>query len=255
MVKDAIALLDMGIEGFSVLKTLTKYFKHERFIYINDMKHKSYLDVTEVEVYEIVRKNVERLLKEKVKLIVVISDTIVDIASEVFSKLEIPVINIVDTLLNYLNTNYEQKNILLCAKSNIINANIYQKNIKYNRLYSIPSEELEELINGRMLKTSKSFYTIREEFKSVLRKDLDIVVTSSPYLITLKTEMNEFINVGEISDVGEIIVNQIKNDNVISMYEKGKQTVTVYSSIDKKDFIDATYWSDLKYKYFKIEEK
>ncbi len=60
--------------------------------------------------------NVEKLLEYNIKLLIVISDVIIECCEEYFSTLKIPVINIVQSIADYVNTYYEQKNLILCAR-------------------------------------------------------------------------------------------------------------------------------------------
>jgi len=247
MNKDAIGILDMGVESFNILESLLRNFKHERFIYMNDLKHQPYWERTEQEVLDLIKANVERLMQENIKLLIVVSDVIIEYASEYFEKLTIPTINLVQSLIDYVNINYEQKNMILLAKSEIIDANLYQRNFKYNRLYNIASDDLENLIHQKMIKTSKSFSTVKETFKSISKKEFSIIITSSPFITNLKTEFTEYLKFGELTDVGEILSIKMKED--FSFFcEKGKKELIVLINTSKKIFKERTYWSDLKYK-------
>lgn len=248
MMKEAIGILDMGTEAFSILDPLMKEFRHERFVYFSDLFHLPYSARTDQDVTEIVRNNTGRLLEENLKLLIVASDVISEKMGSYFASLPVPVLNIVDVLMEYVTENYEQKNLVLLAKNSILEANIYQKNFKYNRLYNIASDELEAMINAKMIKTAKSFYTTREIMKSTIKKDIDLIITSSPFLITLKTEMAEYLKFGEITDVGKIFVQKIR-DEVFDLSEKGTGELLVLSNVPKKQFKNLVYWSDLPYKY------
>ncbi|NLD27114.1 MAG: hypothetical protein GX661_07120 [Acholeplasmataceae bacterium] len=253
MVKDAIGIIDLGLEGFSIAKAFAHIFRREHIIYYSDLQHDSYLNITENEVQEIVKTGIQNLLASKIKLLIVASDLIIDLAAPALEGLSIPVVNPVQVLIDYLNVKYEQKNIVLLAKNEILQANLYQKNIKYNRLYNIPSNELEAVINERMIKTSRSFYTIREHFKPILKKEIDVIVTSSPYLINLRTEMAEYVKFEEITDVGMILADKIRKENIVAFNEKGKGGFTVRSHLSKKEFGRCVYWAECKYHYQEIK--
>ncbi|MCK9471158.1 MAG: hypothetical protein M0Q88_05325 [Bacilli bacterium] len=254
MIKNAIGIIDSGVEGFNILDTLTKKFKHENFIYINDLKHYPYFNMTETEALEVIKSNVERLMDLEVKLILVVSDVIVDLAKDYFASLSVPVFDVVSLLIDYINENYEQKNIALFGLNEVLEANLYQKNFKYNRLYNIPSNELEELIMNKGLKTSKSFLKTKETFKQLKGKGLDVIIASSPYLILLKTEIEEFLSFNEITDFGEIVANKIHNE-FMDLNIKGRGKVTVLGNIDKSKFFHMTSWTTFKYKYNDLDKK
>lgn len=254
MTKEAIGILDSGVEGFSVLKTLSEKFRYEKFIYINDLKNYSYFNMPEADALDAIKANIEILRQANIKLLIVTSDVIVELAKDYLDKLDIPVFDIVGILIDYINENYEQKNIALFAKTEILEANLYQKNFKYNRLYNIPSEELESLITNKGLKTSQSFIKTKETVKQLKGKGVDVIITSSPYLINLKTEIEEFISFSEITNFGEIISYKIHNE-FMDLYIKGRGKTYVYSNIEKAKFQYLTSWSDLKYKYIDLDKK
>lgn len=254
MIKDAIGILDSGVEGFNVLKTLSDKFKHERFVYINDLKNYPYFNMTEVEALELIKANVERLRQENIKLLIVTSDVIVDLAKEYLESLDIPVFDVVSLLIDFINDNYEQKNIALFARAEILEANLYQRNFKYNRLYNIASDELEELIKSNGLKTSQSFIKTKETFRMLKGKGLDVIIASSPYLILLKTEIEEFLSVNEITNFGEIVASKI-NTEFMDLSVKGKCNITVYGNVEKKKFKNMVAWSNLKYKYIDTDKR
>ena len=254
MIKDAIGILDMGIESFNILSTLSQEFKYERFVYINDLKNYPYEGKKEEDILAYVKANVEVLLKEGIKLLIVSSDTIIEYCSDYLSSLKIPTLQLVSTLIDYVNQNYEQKNIVLLAKNAIIEANLYQKNFKYNHLYNIACDDLENIINSKLIKTSKSFSKTKETFKSVIKRDVNIVVTSSPYLLNLKTEILEYLKIDEITDLGEIFAQKIREQK-LPLYDKGKGKITIISNIEKKEFKIRTYWSKLKYQYLYLNKE
>ena len=145
MNKRPIGIIDINVDGLYILNSLAKEFKNEDFIYINDIKNFPYEGREQEEIVKLVTENVEKLLKQNIKMLVVISDTIIEYCFDYLQTLNIPVINIVQSIINYVNKNHEQKNLVLLAKSYILKANLYQKNFNYNHMYNIASDELENI--------------------------------------------------------------------------------------------------------------
>ena len=254
MFKEAIGILDCGVEGLNILEELTRKFKNENFVYINDLKNSPYFNLPEADSLEFIKANVDRLRKDNIKLLIVANDMIAEIGRDYFNELDIPVFDIISILTEYVQDNFEQKNIVLFGKNSVIEANLYQKNFKYNRLFNIPSDDLEEIICNKGLKTSKSFNVTKEAFKQLLGKAVDVVVTSSPFLIKLNTEIEEFVSVGEFTNFGEIVAKKIYNE-FMNLNVKGKGKVKVYSNIEAKKFKYMTYWNPVKYKYIDVDKK
>lgn len=248
-----IGIIDASVDGLYILNSLTKEFKNENFIYINDIKNFPYegKDVEIIQKY--VKDNVEKLNSFNIKMLIVISDTIVEYCSEYLQTLKIPVINVVQSIIKYTNENYEQKNIVFCAKSYILKANLYQKYINYNHLYNISSDELESIIIDNKFKTSRAFSVSEDTFKSVSKKDCDILVITSPWIELLKIEISEFLEVDEIIKLGDVFSNEIRKLDLGSN-SRGKGKITVISNVTKKEFKSMIKWFNLKYKYLEAEK-
>ncbi|MGD9886560.1 MAG: hypothetical protein AB7T03_01200 [Bacilli bacterium] len=254
MIKDAIGLLDMGMESFPLLPFLSKTFKHERFIYINDLLNQPYEGKTKELIIGFVQKNVARLQKEPLKLLIVGSDIIWEYAQDFLKTLTIPVINIVDLLIEHINLNYEQKNMVLLAKNSVLEANLYQKNIKYNRLYSIPSDELEAIVLNKKTKTTKSFYTAKETLLPALKKEVDIIITSTPLLMLVKTEIEEYLRLAETTNLLTILEDKIKASEV-NFNLKGRGRIDVLGYVSKKQFANYFIGQPFSFKYFDLTKE
>lgn len=227
MEKNPIGILDMNINNISILNTLVKDYKYENFIYMADKEFNDYEVLPEDKIRSRVKEKLEYLIKSNVKLIVVVSNTIVEYCSDMFEEVRVPVINIVDTIVNYINSNYEHKNMLLLASDNIIKANIYQKNFRYNHLYNISCNNMDEIVLENRLKTNKSFTTAKDSLKTVIKKDVDIIIPTHVNLVGLKTEIFEYIKDANILYINELLSDKIKAAllTIENIYSKGKGLV------------------------------
>ena len=154
-----------------------------------------------------------------------------------------------DIIINYLNENYEHKNILFLAKQYIIKANIYQKNIKYNHLYNVESDELEDIILKKQTKTAKSFEKVREVLGSVHNREYNVLVYVDAYLKNLRIEFNEYNTGNDVLDLASLIATNLELE-----FDKNTRNTgnLVLSKLTKVDFDNTVYWIDCKYKYIKI---
>lgn len=236
MVKTPIGILDMGIDNISVLNYLSKVFKREHFIYINDLEVPDYEKVPEEQIKERVLKNIEILKSRNVKLIVVVSNTIIEYCRDMFDDIPIPIINIVDMIIDYVNQNYEHRNMALIAIENIMNANIYQKFIKYNHLYNLFSDNIETYLHSNHPKTTESFRLTRDLLRTVLKKDLNIIIPSSFNMMLIETEIEEYLPGVPLLNINEILESKIKAALLaIENFEaKGKGLIEVIINIEKK---------------------
>jgi len=233
MKKLPIGIIDMNINNISILNYLTPVFKHEDFIYINDLQQLEYEGLTPEAINERVKKNIDILLTCGIKLLIVVSNTIIEYCLPYLKKLPVPFISIVDVIIDYVNNKYEHKNMAFLASTNIMEANLYQKRFRYNHLYPLISDELDKIINDNKLKTNTSFSTTKELFKPVMKKDVDIIIPTTVNMMLMKTEINEYMPFINIVNIPELICDKI--NNILTTPEmKGKGKTTIYINVSKK---------------------
>ncbi|HHX81217.1 MAG TPA: hypothetical protein GX692_09170 [Acholeplasmataceae bacterium] len=254
MVKDAIGIIDLGLDGIEVAETLTQNLKHERIIYITDLQYDSYLNISEKEIAEILKRNIEIIAEYNPKLLIIVNDIIVDRAASVILDLKVPSVNVIETLIEYANKYYQDKNMVLLVKEKILEANLFPKNLKYNRLYQIASDELEVIIKEGMTKTSRSFNTVLEKLKPVLKKQIDLIITGTPNLLELNIEFKEYLNFQEITAHGEIFLKRLLEANITDLNRKGRGGFFVFGNMTKKEFLKKQKITS-KFKYQQIQFK
>lgn len=248
MNKLAIGVLDSGYEGLTLFGELVKEYRYESFVYINDIKSLPYEGQKAEDINKAVKSNIDILLSQGIKMLVVVSDIIVEYCQDLLNALEIPVINVVSSIIEYVNNNFEQKDLLLLTKQEVIKANLYQKNFRYNHLFSVNSTELAKIVLQKQIKTSASFATSKEVFKNHYRRKADLLIISESFLINLKTEIDEYLDALEIISLLDVFKLQInKCDSLLE--KKGKRKVAIISDLAKKAFYKQVYWLDGKYGY------
>lgn len=237
MIKTPIGIIDMGIDNISILNYLSNAFKFERFIYINDLEVPEYEYIPEENILKRVEANVEVLIKNNAKLIVVVSNTIMEYCRDYFEEVPIPVVNIVDSIIDYVNKNYEHRNMAFIATENIMTANIYQKNFKYNHLYNLVSDNLEKFLHTNRVKTSESFKLARELLRTVLKKDLNLIIPTSINMMLIKTEISEYLPNVNFLDLNELLEGKIRAGLLaIENFENRKKgSIEVVVNVDKKN--------------------
>ena len=245
--KQAIGILDGGFEGINIFNRLVKDYPYERFIYINDLNNYPYEGKEEKEILNLIKQNTEKLISQNVSMILVVNNSIIEYGLEYFNSLEIEILKISDFIIDYVNEGYEHKNVGLLAKEYIVKANIYQKNIKYNHLYSIPSDTLDEIIINKELRTAKSFKAVNDAFLNAKGKDYNILIVTDSYLNNFRIEFSEYVKCDEIMDLASVISKKMKEflPNEGRIKKKG----IIISSLPKKEFLDKVYLLDIKIKY------
>ena len=241
MKKQPIGILDGGFEGINIFESLSKNFPNEYFVYINDPKNYPYEGKEEKLIHEYVKKNIDKLLSLEVKCIICVNASIIEYCEEMLKEINVPTILLVDSIIDYVNLNFEQKNMVILAKEYILKANLFQKNFKYNHLYNVASDDFEDVIFDRKVRTAKSFEKTRELLKSVIAKDVDLFIIVDSYLENLNIEFKEYCNYGSFINLSSIIGNEMLT-KLSNLYNKGKGKRLVISNIEKNEFVLKAYW-------------
>lgn len=249
-----IGILDMNIDNIYVLNALRSKFKNDDLIYIFDSDVQTYegLEVSEIE--QRVKDNISFLLDQKIDILVVASDIIIEYCQDLLHELNIEIVLIVNETINYINNYYEHKNFGFLASSSILEANIYQKNFRYNHLYNMNADNLIDLLKNDLVKTSKSFYEVKNVVLPVLKKDLNIIIPSSINLVMLRTEFNEFLRDVLLIPLDEVIADRtyqkLYNDSLFTSKVKGKTIICVKEEVKHNKFLKF-----IKHKYLVLNTK
>lgn len=225
-----IVVLDMGINGLSVLNLLKKELSEETIVYLNDLEVDNYegKEISEIE-YKI-KVLIERLKKYNPKLLIIVNDTLIEYGRELFEELDVKKVYIVDEIIDYVNENYELKNMAFFAPQGIIESNMYQKNFKYTRLYNLNADNMMNSLNNALMKTSTSFNEMKLALLPVYKKELDVIIPTLPNLLLFQTEVYEYVKAKDIDIIplDKIIVNKAKkvlNELEFEINEKVKGIV------------------------------
>jgi len=225
-VNKKIGVLDMNIDNIYSLNLIRETFKNEDIYYINDTEIETFDEMDVKDIHEHVSENINYLLSKDVNVIVIVSDSIIEYCEDLISEIKIPIVNIVDECINYVNENYEYKNLGFLATSSIIEANIYQKNFRYNHLYNMYGDNLKQLIRNQLVKTTETFQEAKTVIAPVYKKDLDLIIPSLINYLMVKTEINEFLKDVDIVPIDKVICDKIKDiiykDQELPIKGKGK---------------------------------
>ena len=208
--KKIIGVIDLNVDNIYLLNSLRETFKNDDIYYINDTSIENVDEIDKNELNDIVNNNLQYLLSKNIQVLLVVSDSIVEYCSELFNGLQIPVINIINETVNYVNEVFEYKNVGFLSTNSMIEANIYQKNIRYNHLYSMNGDELIQLIRTHLVKTSESFQETKNVIAPVYKKDLDIIVPSLVNFLMVKTEIHEYLKDVQLINVIQVLVDCVK---------------------------------------------
>lgn len=125
-----IGVFDSGIGGVMVLKELKKKMPNERYIYLADTLNFPYGEKRKEEIIGYTKNNINTLLKENVKLVIIACGTATSQALEIVkNEFNIPIIGIIEPTIDYIeNLNIEKIGVI--ATSGTIRSGAWEYNIK-----------------------------------------------------------------------------------------------------------------------------
>lgn len=237
-IKKTIGVLDLNIDNISFLNVLRNKFVNDDIYYINDLTIENIDEMDVEDINKNINNIITYLMSKQIDILVVVSDNIVEYCEELLNSLSVPVIQIVNETINYVNENYEYKNIGFLSTTSMIKANIYQKNLRYNHLYNMNGDDLKDLIRNHLVKTTESFQEVKTVIAPVFKKDLDIVIPSLVNYLMVTTEINEFLKDVEVIKIDELLCNSIQKQlyklQELPIKGKGKTYLCLNDTVDEK---------------------
>jgi len=171
MDKRKIGIFDSGIGGLTVLDDLVSFFPNEDFLYLADTYNFPYGIKTDQEIEEIVRKNIDYLIKEGVKLIVIACNTA---SSHSYGILKtVPIIRIIEPTIQYANK--AQGNMLVIATNSTIDTGVY-KNIDNKQIFFEKCSEFVEIVENGLSNTAMAYEVVGEKLEKYIGKVDNIVL-------------------------------------------------------------------------------
>ena len=229
MNENPIGVIDSGIGGLTILAEIIKKLPDESFIYLADSKNCPYGPKTSVEIYNLSKRLIEFLIKEKVKLIVIACNTITVSCIEKLRK-DFPQIPIIGTVPVVKTASKNTKNGRIGILSTKQTAeSLYQKNLikkfgKGLKILNLGTDRLVSLIeNGEDKIEIRKI--LEKELKPFIDFKIDVLALGCSHFPFLKKEIQEILgNKVLILDSSGAIARQTKriliSENLLSEYNK-----------------------------------
>ncbi len=210
-----IGFFDSGIGGTSIWKEVNSLLPNENSIYIADSKNAPYGIKSKEEIIDLCFKNVDFLLEQNCKLIVVACNTATTNAiKEMRAKYSVPFIGIEPAIKPAALHSKTQKIGVLATKGTITSELFYEKSKLYTDVEFIEQIGfgLVELIENGKIDSPEMMQLLHEFTQPMIVENIDFLVLGCshyPYLIPqLKKILPPHI---KIIDSGEAVARQTKN--------------------------------------------
>lgn len=232
-----IGLFDSGIGGTSIWKEIHQLLPNENTIYLADSKNAPYGKRSKQEIIALCCKNVDFLLQQNCKIIVVACNTATTNAiKELREKYTIPIIGIEPAIKTAANLT-KTETIGILATKGTLNSELFNKQVASFSSIKILEQVghgLVELIENGEINTPKMENLLKKYLKPMIVENIDYLVLGCshyPYLIPLIKKI--IPKTLQIIDSGQAVAKQTKaileKHNMINNYEYSSNQ-TFYSN-------------------------
>ena len=168
-----IAFLDSGVGGISVLNEAIKMMPNENYVYFGDSKNAPYGTKKTIEVRELTEKNVEFLLKQGAKAIVIACNTATSAAADYLRNKykDVPIIGVEPALKPAVFKHEQQKILVMATPMTLAEKkfkNLMEKYEENANILPVPCGGLMEFVEEGFLKGSK----LENFLKGILHQDI-----------------------------------------------------------------------------------
>lgn len=260
-----IGIFDSGIGGLTVAKAIAKALPNESIIYFGDTAHLPYGDKSAELITKFSFDIADFLIEKKqCKSVVIACNTASAIAYESlrdFHKGEIPIINVIDPIVEAIVNDKTIKKVGLIATQTTVNSKVYQEKLRRRS----PEISIEVLATPLLVPMIEEGYAddnishaIIENYLSNPKfKDIDALILGCTHYVLIKSEIDAFFSKKvKLFDSTGILSSKLKkiltNENLISE-SKEKESHFFVSDFTTDFELSASRFYDEKISLEKIE--
>jgi glutamate racemase len=236
-----IGLFDSGIGGTSIWKEVNQLLPNENTIYLADSKNAPYGKRTKEEIIALCYKNVDFLLNQNCKLIVVACNTATTNAiKELRAKYKIPIIGIEPAIKPAANQT-ETQAIGILATKGTLNSELFHRQVENFSSIKIIEQVgygLVELIENGEIESEEMKNLLKLYLRPMIAENIDYLVLGCSHYPYLIPEIQKIIpkNI-TIIDSGEAVAKQTKmileKNNLLNQTNQKGNTVFYTNSDDE----------------------
>ena len=238
-----IGVLDTGVGGLSVVRSLQKVLPQENILYFGDSKNVPYGNKEEDEILYLTMKMLNFMKENNVKVVVIACNTVSSLLNKYKDKFKYPIFDIITPTVEYL-LDLKVNDLAIMGTEFTIKTGIYQKLlIKGNKRISIISESskvLAALVDSGDFTSAIIKDTIKFHLDNIFKKkrvtDIVLVCTHYPIVQELFAEITPNINYIDPGYQQALAVKEylLKND---LLNKKGGGLLSIYTSGEKKIYL------------------
>ena len=221
MENQPIGMFDSGVGGLTVYKEIKKAMPNEKIIYLGDTKNFPYGSKSKQSIIEFSKKNIDFLLEQNVKAIVIACGTATSQAlEEVQSIYKVPITGIIQPTIEYIKNKENIKSVGVIATRGTIRSNSWETNLKNQikdiNVFNKECPLLAPMAEEGWIDNEIAKLTIHEYIKDFPK--LDALILGCTHYPLFKKIIEEQMPNTEIINTGEKLANHMKSK--ISEMEK-----------------------------------
>lgn len=258
MENQSIGMFDSGVGGLTVYKEIKKAMPNEKIIYLGDTKNFPYGSKSKQSIIDLSKKNIDFLLEQNVKAIVIACGTATSQAiQEVQSIYKVPIIGIIQPTIEYIESKKVLKNIGVIATRGTIRSESWKVNLKKQikdiNVFNKECPLLAPMAEEGWVDNEIAKLTIHEYIKDFPK--IDALILGCTHYPLFKKIIEEQMPNTEIINTGEKLANYMKNkiievEKTLTNTDKDKQNIEL-----KEDNQDEIYLTDTECNFINVAFK
>ena len=235
MKKETIGIFDSGIGGLTVANAISELLPKETLVYFGDTAHLPYGDKSEDLIKTFSENIADFLIQEKnCKAVVIACNTASAAAYEHlrdFYKGDIPIINVIDPIIEAIVNDSQIKKVGLIATQTTIKSGVYQEKLKRRKpevaIEVLATPLLVPMIEEGFANDNISHAVIANYLENPIFNDIDALILGCTHYILIKEEINTFFkHKVKLFDSTDILATKLKgildNENLLASERKSK---------------------------------
>lgn len=253
-----IGMFDSGVGGLTVYKEIKKIMPNEKIIYLGDTKNFPYGSKSKQSIIDLSKKNIDFLLEQNVKAIVIACGTATSQAlEEVQNIYKVPIIGIIQPTIEYIKRKENIKNIGVIATRGTIRSNSWETNLKSQisdiKVYNKECPLLAPMAEEGWIDNEIAKLTIQEYIKDFPK--LDALILGCTHYPLFKKIIEEQMPNTEIINTGEKMANYIKYKTIEMEKEFKLNEKNRLVEEENEDNQDEIYLTDTECNFINISYK
>ena len=242
--KKAIAVMDSGVGGLSILNALTKLLPEENYVYLSDNKNAPYGLKSDTEIQDFCRKAVDLFVSKDCKIIIIACNTATTAAIHVLRK-EYPKLEFigVEPAIKPAAELSKTKNIGVLATERTLQTfkfnNTKEKFAKEVSVHTQAGYQLVEMIEAGLLKSTQLADLLESYLKPMKEKSVDQIVLGCTHYSFFKTTAEQIVGkdiliLDSCTSVAKRTQYMLKKSNLLFLDKNEPKKISFLSSgLDK----------------------